>query len=99
MIPTDTELEYTNYMVESKRTYEESVKSLPNPEPPDEYKDCLSLQEQLTHRTFLEELVFWTVKFEFPQKVVCLLLNMLPDPDYKVCSIANIIKQLYSIYM
>ncbi|KAJ8969228.1 hypothetical protein NQ317_002183 [Molorchus minor] len=30
-----------------------------------------------------EELVFWTVKFEVPQKVVCLLLNMLPDPDYK----------------
>jgi E3 ubiquitin-protein ligase UBR3 len=28
--------------------------------------------------------VFWTVKFEFPQKLVCLLLNMLPDPDYKV---------------
>jgi E3 ubiquitin-protein ligase UBR3 len=46
--------------------------------------DCPSLQEQLVHRTFLEELVFWTVKFEFPQKVVCLLLNMLPDPDYKV---------------
>lgn len=46
--------------------------------------DCPSLQEHLVHRTFLEELVFWTVKFEFPQKVVCLLLNMLPDPDYKV---------------
>lgn len=35
------------------------------------------------HKTLLEELVFWTVKFEFPQKLVCLLLNMLPDPDYK----------------
>ena len=28
--------------------------------------------------------MFWTVKYEFPLKVVCLLLNMLPDPDYKV---------------
>ncbi len=43
-----------------------------------------ALQDSLVHRTFLEELVFWTVKFEFPQKLVCLLLNMLPDPDYKV---------------
>ena len=43
-----------------------------------------ALQDCLVHRTFLEELVFWTVKFEFPQKLVCLLLNMLPDPDYKV---------------
>ncbi|XP_069676263.1 E3 ubiquitin-protein ligase Ubr3 isoform X3 [Periplaneta americana] len=75
--------EYHSYMAESNRIYMEAIRSLPNPEPPDEYKDCPSLQEQLVHRTFLEELVFWTVKFEFPQKVVCLLLNMLPDPDYK----------------
>lgn len=71
-------------MVESKRIYEEALKSLPNPDPMEEYKDCPPLQEHLVHKTFLEELVFWTVKFEFPQKVVCLLLNMLPDPDYKV---------------
>lgn len=83
-VPAAADSEYTNYMTDSKRIYEEAIRSLPNPEPPDEYKDCPSLQEQLIHRTFLEELVFWTVKFEFPQKVVCLLLNMLPDPDYKV---------------
>ncbi|XP_063233328.1 E3 ubiquitin-protein ligase Ubr3 [Bacillus rossius redtenbacheri] len=75
--------DYYRYMVEGKSTYEEALKSLPSPEPPDEYKDCPALQEQLVHRTFLDELVFWTVKFEFPQKMVCLLLNMLPDPDYK----------------
>lgn len=78
-----TSEENRTYAVESRRTYEEAVRSLPNPEPPDEYKHCPSLQEHLQHKTFLEELVFWTVKFEFPQKVVCLLLNMLPDPDYK----------------
>lgn len=83
-MPQSTDTEYSKYMIESKRIYEEALKSLPNPEPMDEYKDCPSLQEHLTHKTFLEELVFWTVKFEFPQKVVCLLLNMLPDPDYKV---------------
>lgn len=27
--------------------------------------------------------MFWTVAYEFPQKLVCLLLNMMPDPDYK----------------
>lgn len=75
--------EFAMYMTESQRYYEEAVRSLPNPEPPQEYKDCSALQEYLVHKTFLEELVFWTVKFEFPQKVVCLLLNMLPDPDYK----------------
>lgn len=83
-VPAEGDPECMSYLTESKRIYEDAIKSLPNPEPPDEYKDCASLQEQLIHRTFLEELVFWTVKFEFPQKVVCLLLNMLPDPDYKV---------------
>lgn len=38
----------------------------------------------VTHRTFLEELVFWTVIYEFPQELVCFLLNMLPDDEYKV---------------
>lgn len=45
--------------------------------------ECASLQEHLQHSTFLEELMFWTVAYEFPQKLVCLLLNMLPDPEYK----------------
>jgi E3 ubiquitin-protein ligase UBR3 len=99
------ETEFTEFMRESKRIYEEAVRSLPNPEPPDEYKgtslylmqtdtsdtfvpsDCPSLQEQLIHHTFLEELVFWTIKFEFPQKMVCLLLKMLEDIDYKVIDI------------
>ncbi|XP_012275050.1 E3 ubiquitin-protein ligase Ubr3 isoform X2 [Orussus abietinus] len=75
--------EYDSYCQDSNKIYQDAIKSLPNPEPPDEYKDCASLQEHLEHTTFLEELVFWTVAYEFPQKLVCLLLNMLPDPDYK----------------
>lgn len=46
--------------------------------------DCVALQKRLVHRCFLEELMFWNIKFEFPQKMVCLLLNLLPEPDYKV---------------
>lgn len=41
--------------------------------------------ESLKHKCFLEELLFWTIKYEFPQKMVTFLLNMLPDQDYKVC--------------
>lgn len=47
------------------------------------FSDCTALTAQLQHKTFLEELVFWTVKYEFPEKLVCLLLKMLPDVDYK----------------
>lgn len=43
--------------------------------------------ETLKHKCFLEELLFWTIKYEFPQKMVTFLLNMLPDQDYKVLSL------------
>ncbi|XP_053733122.1 E3 ubiquitin-protein ligase ubr3 isoform X2 [Synchiropus splendidus] len=44
----------------------------------------LCIIESLKHRCFLEELLFWTIKYEFPQKMVTFLLNMLPDQDYKI---------------
>ncbi|XP_017880886.1 E3 ubiquitin-protein ligase Ubr3 isoform X2 [Ceratina calcarata] len=74
---------YHTYCHDSNEIYQNAVWRLRNPEPPDEYKECASLQEHLQHTTFLEELMFWTVVYQFPQKLVCLLLNMLPDPDYK----------------
>lgn len=75
--------EYANFMRRSAMKYSEALNSLPNPDPPEEFKDCPALTASLAHHTFLEELVFWTVKYEFPQKLVCLLLNMLPDSHYK----------------
>lgn len=59
------------------------------PEVPFHYVSFLpadpSIIESLKHKCFLEELLFWTIKYEFPQKMVTFLLNMLPDQDYKVC--------------
>ncbi|KAJ8351974.1 hypothetical protein SKAU_G00234500 [Synaphobranchus kaupii] len=43
-----------------------------------------SVMDTLKHTCFLEELLFWTIKYEFPQKMVTFLLNMLPDQDYKI---------------
>ncbi|XP_056653257.1 E3 ubiquitin-protein ligase UBR3 isoform X7 [Monodelphis domestica] len=43
-----------------------------------------SIMDVLKHKSFLEELLFWTIKYEFPQKMVTFLLNMLPDQDYKI---------------
>lgn len=82
-IPDNADTEYFQFLMDLKCKYEEGLRSLPNLKTYEDYKDCPSLQEDLVHKTFLEELVFWTVRFEFPQKIVCLLLNMLPDPDYK----------------
>ena len=52
----------------------------------------------LKHKCFLEELLFWTIKYEFPQKMVTFLLNMLPDQDYKV-AFTKIFVQHYAFIM
>lgn len=44
------------------------------------------MTKDLNHLTLLEELIFWTVIYRFPQKMVTFLLNMLPENDYKVRS-------------
>lgn len=75
--------EYGEFLAASKRKYETAVKSFPSPEPPEDYKHLPALSETISHATLLEEFIFWTFKFEFPQNIVCFLLNMLPDQDYK----------------
>ncbi|XP_034123903.1 E3 ubiquitin-protein ligase Ubr3 [Drosophila guanche] len=71
------------FLKANREKYEDAVNRFPNPEPPDEYRDLPALCEKLVHTTLLEEFIFWTFKFEFPQTLVCFLLNMLPDQDYK----------------
>lgn len=89
-MPENCDSESAQCILESKRIYEEALESLQNPDML-EYRNCRSLTKTLTHKSFLEELVFWTVKYEFPQRVVCLVLHMLPDTDYKVIIDNNII--------
>ncbi|WAQ93484.1 UBR3-like protein [Mya arenaria] len=72
-----------SFYSKSQRDYEAAVSSLQYPRGFDELEDMPGLNQKLVHRTFLEELVFWTVKFEFPQKIVTLLLSLLPDLKYK----------------
>ncbi|GBP21655.1 E3 ubiquitin-protein ligase Ubr3 [Eumeta japonica] len=81
--PPFPETEYGYYMVESKKMYEKAIESFPAPEPPDEYRNLPALALRLQHNTLLDEFIFWTFKYEFPQNIVCFLLNMLPDQDYK----------------
>ena len=75
--------EYANFMSRSRDKYEDALRSLPNLEPPSEFQYCPALQAELKHEILLEELVFWTVKYQFPERLVCLLLKLLPDTSYK----------------
>lgn len=79
----EADSEYVAYMRRSKERYEAALNALPVPELSKKYCECPTLTTRLVHTTFLDELLFWTVKYEFPQKLVCLLLIMLPDQHYK----------------
>uniref|UniRef100_T1JNI2 E3 ubiquitin-protein ligase n=1 Tax=Strigamia maritima TaxID=126957 RepID=T1JNI2_STRMM len=72
-----------HYIKRSNARYIEALKSLPVPDLEFQVGGFPEMSSVLFHKTLLEELVFWTVKFEFPQKLVCLLLNMMPDTNYK----------------
>lgn len=74
---------FGKHLARSKRRYEEATQYFTSPAPPDEYKHLPALGEQMNHKTLLDEFIFWTFKFEFPQNIVCFLLNMLPDQEYK----------------
>ena len=47
---------------------------------------------QLVHESILDELMFWIVKYEFPQPLVTFLLTMLPDEAYKTAFTNSFIK-------
>lgn len=71
----------------NRRSYDiliETILFVDSPVAPDKYQDLAALQTDIVHSSLLEELIFWTFKYEFPQNFVCFLLNMLPDPEYKV---------------
>ena len=89
--------EYANFMSRSRDMYEDALRSLPNLEPPTEFQDCPALTADLKHQTLLEELVFWTVKYEFPERLVCLLLKLLPDTCYKEALTRSFVRH-YSRY-
>ncbi|XP_067935363.1 E3 ubiquitin-protein ligase UBR3-like [Watersipora subatra] len=45
--------------------------------------DGLSLSDTLNHTTALQEILFWAVKYEFPEKITTWLLAILPDENFK----------------
>ncbi|XP_013419454.1 E3 ubiquitin-protein ligase UBR3-like [Lingula anatina] len=74
-------------LLHSQDNYLSALQTLRCPSIPENFTNIPGLKQELKHTTLLEELMFWTVKFEFPQKIVFLLLSLLPDEYFKVCFI------------
>ncbi|KAG1697720.1 E3 ubiquitin-protein ligase Ubr3 [Nymphon striatum] len=73
----------SDFSIAARKKYEMAKDSLAITNLEHSYNFVQALRHDLEHETILEELLFWTVKYEFPQKLVCFLLNMLPDHTYK----------------
>lgn len=86
-------LERKNFLLGRYQQYVFGLIKMPNFDLKHYYKDCsicppnqcsLKLENyEFHHDTFVEEFLFWTIQYEFPQKLVCFLLNMLRDLEYK----------------
>jgi len=48
------------------------------------FLDIEEILQNLAHTSLLEELYFWSVKYEFPQKLVTFMLSLLPNDQFKV---------------
>ncbi|XP_065349343.1 E3 ubiquitin-protein ligase Ubr3 [Cloeon dipterum] len=79
----DPDREDNELLRQSHQGYLEAVHSLPFPEVPPRFQAMRQKLERKVHLTFLEELNFWIVKMEFPQRIVCLLLNLFTDAVFK----------------
>ncbi|KAK2143057.1 hypothetical protein LSH36_882g00050 [Paralvinella palmiformis] len=78
--------------------YEHALEILVAPTLPEEFQDIPGLSDPLVHETLLDELVFWMVKYEFPQDVVTLLLSILSDDDYKDAFTKSFIKHYSRVF-
>ncbi|RWS04809.1 E3 ubiquitin-protein ligase UBR3-like protein [Dinothrombium tinctorium] len=88
------ELDVKDLLVERHQSYLLAKRKMHNFKPPSSllqscsvcHKDKCGIKafdKDFIHSSFVEELLFWTIVYEFPQKLVCFLLNMLPDAFYK----------------
>lgn len=48
------------------------------------WKDISIYQPELRHKTYLDEIIFWTIINEFPANLITFLSKILPHDEYKV---------------
>lgn len=90
------ELSIKDLYMERIQSYLIAKKTLETFRPPASFhKDCTlcsdannanahyAFEHELVHTSFTEELLFWTIVYQFPQRLICFLLNMLPENCYK----------------
>ncbi|KAF2343444.1 hypothetical protein FHG87_025800, partial [Trinorchestia longiramus] len=71
------------HIKQSWQWYEDAMEALPDTAMPSDYQDVSGSVGVRGHTTFLGELVFWMINYEFPEKLSCFLLSMRPDTAFE----------------
>nr|CAB3260717.1 uncharacterized protein LOC100175735 [Phallusia mammillata] len=79
----------------SVREFSKSVQTLRKPLIPEEIRNREYFDRPLQYRRYLDELTYWIVRYEFPEPLILILLNLLPDLKFK-CEFARSFTQHYS---
>ncbi|OTF78885.1 E3 ubiquitin-protein ligase UBR3-like protein, partial [Euroglyphus maynei] len=58
-----------------------------------------SFKSDLKHKTYLDEIIFWTIYYEFPNNLITFLLKMLPHDDYKAHFAECFVKHYFRVSM
>ena len=86
---------YEEFVAHSQEMFVDSIATVEKPAFPHQLCadfPALADSSHLRHESMLDELMFWIVKFEFPQPLVTFLLTMLPDEAYKTAFTNSFIK-------
>ncbi|CAD5119934.1 DgyrCDS8513 [Dimorphilus gyrociliatus] len=79
----DLTSENQQHAAKAYQNYLQEKKSLSSLKIPMEFANVANLEDNLNHICILDELMFWMVKYDFPQNIVTLILSILPDKEYK----------------
>ncbi|XP_071942297.1 E3 ubiquitin-protein ligase UBR3-like [Antedon mediterranea] len=80
VLPNDDKKKFKESSIDE---YYAALLTLPTPSIPEIIQDCPGLSQILVHTSFLQEIMFWMVKYEFPEKIITFLLSLLTDMEYK----------------
>lgn len=106
----EDDLDYQHYLKTLSKNYRKAVQELELssifPDLSDLEISDLKISDQiesfkadLKHQTYLDEIIFWTIYYEFPTNLITFLLKMLPHDDYKAHFAECFVKHYFRISM
>lgn len=106
----EDDLDYQHYLKTLSKNYRNAVQELELssifPDLGDLKISDLSIVDQIEsfksdikHETYLDEIIFWVIYYEFPSNLVTFLLKMLPNDDYKAHFAHCFVKHYFRISM